>query len=431
LARQRGDVPGATEEAQRTLELANLADSSRLGLGEELRALAFLGLGFAEIEAFRIEEAELHLQEALALARRLKRPFLELTALLRLAITASFRSLSGSVERAKQALEIAEKRGWTGLPGVGFAYWAQAMCLVWQARMDEAEPLLELADQRQQPDVEPGQTLALIHTRAMVDLLRGHNDAALKKLLAGERLASQLGPGQVLAMMIRRWLLPTLARRGETEEVERAFARLDETERGDVQMRLAIAWVRIIQKDPAAASLALQPIVNGSLAVAGPGVDGLHAFLMEAIARDMMGEVEASRRALERALDLAEPDASRWAFLLHPVREMLERHRRSGTAHAAFVADLLDLLSGSPSGERNREQEELQEHLSESELRVLRFLPSNLSAPEIAAELYVSTSTVKTHMRHIYAKLGVHGRSKAVARARDLGLLAPVLTLRR
>jgi DNA-binding CsgD family transcriptional regulator len=61
--------------------------------------------------------------------------------------------------------------------------------------------------------------------------------------------------------------------------------------------------------------------------------------------------------------------------------------------------------------------------LSESELRVLGYLPSNLSAPEIAAELSVSTSTVKTHMRQIYAKFDVHKRTDAVQRARDLGLL--------
>ena len=56
---------------------------------------------------------------------------------------------------------------------------------------------------------------------------------------------------------------------------------------------------------------------------------------------------------------------------------------------------------------------------------MLRHLPSNLSAPEIGRELYVSASTVKTHMRHIYAKLAVHRRSEAVERARALGLLAP------
>ena len=65
------------------------------------------------------------------------------------------------------------------------------------------------------------------------------------------------------------------------------------------------------------------------------------------------------------------------------------------------------------------------EQLSGTELRVLRYLPSNLSASEIATELYVSTSTVKTHMRHIYEKLDAHRRTDAVERARDLGLLAP------
>ena len=58
-------------------------------------------------------------------------------------------------------------------------------------------------------------------------------------------------------------------------------------------------------------------------------------------------------------------------------------------------------------------------------MRVLRYLPSYLSAPEIAAELSVSVSTVKTHLRSLYAKLGTHRRAAAVARARELGLLAP------
>jgi LuxR family maltose regulon positive regulatory protein len=121
----------------------------------------------------------------------------------------------------------------------------------------------------------------------------------------------------------------------------------------------------------------------------------------------------------------------RWAFLLHPVKPLLHRYRQEATVHAAFVSDLLDMMSGSPAPSIQPAREALQERLTESELGVLRFLPSNLSAPEIAAELYVSTSTVKTHMRHIYGKLGVHGRSGAVVRARELGLLPPVATLRR
>jgi LuxR family transcriptional regulator, maltose regulon positive regulatory protein len=67
----------------------------------------------------------------------------------------------------------------------------------------------------------------------------------------------------------------------------------------------------------------------------------------------------------------------------------------------------------------------LSEPLSGSEIRVLRYLPTNLTAPEIARELSVSPNTVRTHIKSLYAKLGTHSRAGAVERARALGLLAP------
>jgi LuxR family transcriptional regulator, maltose regulon positive regulatory protein len=63
--------------------------------------------------------------------------------------------------------------------------------------------------------------------------------------------------------------------------------------------------------------------------------------------------------------------------------------------------------------------------LTHGETRVLHYLPTNLSAREIARELCVSVNTIKTHQRHVYQKLGASGRSQAVDRARVLGLLAP------
>lgn len=65
------------------------------------------------------------------------------------------------------------------------------------------------------------------------------------------------------------------------------------------------------------------------------------------------------------------------------------------------------------------------EPLTKSEIRVLRHLPTHLTAPEVASELPVSTTTVKTHLRNVYAKLGAHSRAEAVQSARALGLLAP------
>jgi DNA-binding CsgD family transcriptional regulator len=63
------------------------------------------------------------------------------------------------------------------------------------------------------------------------------------------------------------------------------------------------------------------------------------------------------------------------------------------------------------------------EPLTVSETRVLRYLPTNMGAPEIAAELFLSANTVKTHLRHLYRKLGAHNRREAVQRARAIGLL--------
>jgi LuxR family transcriptional regulator, maltose regulon positive regulatory protein len=64
------------------------------------------------------------------------------------------------------------------------------------------------------------------------------------------------------------------------------------------------------------------------------------------------------------------------------------------------------------------------EELSPSELRVLRYLPTNMTRPEIARELYVSVNTVNTHIRSIYAKLEARSRSSAVQRARELRLIS-------
>ena len=69
------------------------------------------------------------------------------------------------------------------------------------------------------------------------------------------------------------------------------------------------------------------------------------------------------------------------------------------------------------------------EVLTHSENRVLHYLPTNLSAREIAGELYLSVNTVKTHQRHLYAKLGARSRTQAVERARTFGLLPPAFVL--
>ena len=125
------------------------------------------------------------------------------------------------------------------------------------------------------------------------------------------------------------------------------------------------------------------------------------------------------------ALDCAEPDGALLWFLQHPVPHLLERHARHRTAHAALIAEIQSLLAGRKLASPPAGPLPSADPLSDSEIRVLRYLPTHLSAPQIASELHVSHNTIRTHMRHLYAKLGAHRRLDAVERARALGLLAP------
>jgi LuxR family maltose regulon positive regulatory protein len=227
----------------------------------------------------------------------------------------------------------------------------------------------------------------------------------------------------MLLTPMRAMLLHTQVRLGDVDRAEQALADLGEHDRDRAETRIATAVLRLAQDDPRAAAAALAPVLDGSAPVL-QWAWLAHAFLLEAIAQDALGDAAAADRALERALDLAEPDGALLWFLLHPAPGLLERHARHGTAHAALTAEILSLLAGQTPALPAGPQPPL-EPLSSSEIRVLRYLPTNLTMPEIAGELYVSHNTVRTHMRHLYTKLGTHRRAEAVARARDLGLLAP------
>ena len=240
---------------------------------------------------------------------------------------------------------------------------------------------------------------------------------------AAEQLAWNLAVPHLHVPPTTGLLLHVLVRLGEKERAEQAIAELGEPDRERGETRTALAALRLAQDDPHAATAALAPVLDGSAPlIRRTWLVG--AFLLEAIARDALGEPAAAEQALESALDLAEPDGLLLFFTLHPAATLLERHARHRTAHPSLIAGILDLLAGKRPAPPAGLQAPL-EPLSGSEIRVLRYLPTNLSQPEIATELHVSRHTVRTHMSHLYAKLGAHSRTEAVERARALGMLAP------
>jgi len=439
LARQRGNLPAVAEEARRLQALAEAPDAASSGLGEDLRALALISLGSTEVWATQVEEAERHLEQGVALARRIGRPYLEFTGLAYQAAVEVYRSFARAVERSRQAVELAERHGWTDEPAAGVAYMMLANVLAWQGRPEEAEPLVQRAERTIRAETEPAAALLVCYTRGVLELARGRDADTLAAFRAAERLARLLVAQHYLFTPARAHLLHALVRMGDTERAEQALAEVDEQNRERGEMRIATAALRLAQDDPSAAAVALAAVLDGSAPLTR--VTWLaHAFMLEATARDALGDPAAAGRAVERALDLAGPDGALSAFLLYPAPGLLERHARHGTRHAALISEILDLLParprgggqpcqdrGDPEGSPPRLAESLRlvEPLSRSEIRVLRYMPTNLSMPEIARELSLSVHTVRTHVRHLFAKLGVHGRTEAVARARALGLLAP------
>ena len=256
-------------------------------------------------------------------------------------------------------------------------------------------------------------------------------------------------PGRYFAARTRALLVQSLIRLGQAERAGQFLAGLGEQDRDRGELRVAAAALRLAQGDPQAALAALTPIQENPVAEDYRGFWLARADVLEAIARDTLGDPDAADAALERALDLSERSGDLTAYLLYPAAGLLERHARHRTAHAALAAEIRGLLAGPEPGPgpggyggtgSPREQggsggivpprpaQPLLEPLSGSEARVLRYLPTNLSAPEIARELSVSPNTVKTHIKHLYAKFGTHHRAEAVDLARALGLLAPART---
>ena len=100
-----------------------------------------------------------------------------------------------------------------------------------------------------------------------------------------------------------------------------------------------------------------------------------------------------------------------------PIQKLLEKIKRT-----AYINKLLSQFH--PAGRRPvAPPQPLIDPLSERELEILRLLPTNLTTPEMAAELYISVSTVRSHIKNIYSKLNVHRRTEAVNHAGELGLL--------
>jgi LuxR family maltose regulon positive regulatory protein len=411
LARRRGHLAGVIEQVSFLASPVTGQSDEDIALGSDLRAVALMNLGTVEAWTLALPDAERHLRQGAALAREIGRPYLEVGCLSELGFASKIDPFATTQLRCREAIALAERHGWGAEPVISPALITLAGTLVWLGEFDEAERWVQRTALALQTDNGPIMSLVLHHTTAVLHACRG-------------RLREALEGSHALASQVTGWLLATQARLGRPGEARAGLAALDDERAGSGEILNARAPICLAEDDPAGALGAVQPVLDGAAPVVGY-VTVLEAHLLAGLAQRELGNLRAANQAAERALALAEADRLVLPFAMTfsaPLLEALPRHQ---TAHAALLAGVLDVLHGaSPGSGRQRPPLLEVEELSPGELRVLRYLPTNLSRPEIAGELSVSVNTVSTHVRSIYAKLQVRDRSAAVQRARELRLLA-------
>ncbi len=419
LTRRRGDFRSVAAGAASTLQ--EPVSSDEVVMHADVRALTLMNLGIVQTWSGQVDEGARHLEQAGRLAQEIHRPYLQVACLAHWGQALSWHSFTRARAVCRDAVELAESRGWGADPVIGPAVVTLGVALVHAGRLDEAEQCLARADQVLQSNLEPAVGVLLQMARSGVHWAQGRYLEALAGFRVAERLALLLSTDLPLAAQLRCSILVLMLRSGDAAAVHESLAQITQTERDSAEVREVIAALALAEGDAAAAVDVLAPTLDGT-APAHHEVVVVRSLLLEALAREALGAPTAAEEAVERALGVAERDALISPFLMVQAGALLDRHPRHRTAHAAFHAEILDGLSGHVTSSAGARLGEPLTELSGAERRVLRFLPTNLSAAAIADQTFVSVNTVKS-MRHIYAKLDAHSRVEAVQRARELGLL--------
>ena len=192
LARRRGHLAGVLEQAE--FLAAPLTGQSEDDIAwHDLRAAALMNLGIVEAWSLGVPDAERHLQEGALLARKIGRPYLEVSCLAQLGFASKFRSFATVRSRCQEAVALAERHGWGTEPMISPALVTLASTMIWTGEFDEGERWLQRAERALQSDAGPGITLLLHMVTGMLHAGRGHHHEALEEFRAAAYLQSRLG----------------------------------------------------------------------------------------------------------------------------------------------------------------------------------------------------------------------------------------------
>jgi LuxR family maltose regulon positive regulatory protein len=421
LMQAQGRIDEAIEAAQQAL---HLGDPENL----KVRGLAYLGLGAGYRQAVAFDKAVEALQQAIRISREsgdLVTGTLATTHLVLMCLQHG--RLRFAAETALQIIEWLEHTETAAPPIVGSVY--GALGLVYY-EWDQIEIAREYFQRGIHLGMSSGHNASVIYT--MVNLARlmqsqGEIEPAVKILSDAHKLLQTGGPGWLRPGLIARQVSLSLAQNNipEAEAVLAQSRILPGDAVSHATDEIHIAYLRLLLRRAGEVDLNEGiELAERLIALAESGQrhnTSMQALTLGALMHARAGDLKTSLQWLERALNLAEPEGYIRLFLDEglPLATLL-RHLQN----CDYANKLLTLFPTLPDKSPNhRSDDELIEALTDRELEILRLFADGLKYAEIAERLVVSLNTGRFHVKGIYGKLGVDKLSRAIERARALGLI--------
>jgi LuxR family transcriptional regulator, maltose regulon positive regulatory protein len=422
LARRQGHLDSVIEQ----IDFFNTADEdcpvSNTPLSAVLSAVALMNLGIVEMWSGRLGDADEHLREGAELAQQIGQPYIEVTCLANLGFTSKIRSFAAAREQSERAVKLADSYGWENEGAIAPALLTLAGTNMWAGDFAAGEIWLRRAATVIEPGTNPPVEMLFHLVNGMLHIGCRRFGEALAEFEEALRKQSSMIGEHVFAASATAWTAAVKARLGMLDDARALLAAAPPARAANAVMRNGAAALELASGNPKAALAALSDVLERRLPTMHDFVL-VEAHLLAASAQYKLGNVSETGSSVEKALALAERDRLIFPFAMTEAGECVQQIQRHKTAHAALLLDIVDALERAPARDDRRPTRAANE-LSATELRVLRYLPTNLSRSDIARQLYVSVNTVNTHVRNIYSKLGAGSRTEAVDRARQLRLLA-------
>jgi LuxR family maltose regulon positive regulatory protein len=418
-SRRDGDV-GATLRWSRRAVRQGDVDISEVE-ADRLRAILLEHRGWAMLWSGAPEQAQQDLREAHRAARWIGDDPLHMSVhSLLAACELRLGRVSSAADLANEGLRFASECGLTTATESALAYFVLAAVHGKRGEMDALETMVASGREAvREGDARDTPLLAMeARIRARLDLWQGNPDVGANLLSATRRRLEGDPDLTALAWTLALDEADLCLAAGRPEAAQELLSSRD-AGRESVRAARLRAKLAASLGDVHAATMILEGAMDATREEDRPA--DTSAWLQLAVLRLEGGDPSGAWESLERAVRVSEPDRIAYPFLVEDrAAELLWNHVGRGTGYEHWVLTLLDRIESRRPAAAGAAPTE---RLSVRERTVLQYMDTLMSVNEISRELYVSTNTIKTHIKHIYRKLGVSRRRDAVERARALHIL--------